>query len=79
MNMAAKQHTWASFLKFYSEQNQGRSPRLGLFDRQSVGFTDHWIEDGLPLEGVDIDTRGKMPAIEIMLKDLSTRSEMSEA
>ena len=31
-------------------------------------MTDYWLEDGLPLEGIDIDARGDdAPTIEIML------------
>ena len=33
-------------------------------------MTDYWIEDGLPLEGIDIDTHGdNAPTVEIMLGD----------
>jgi len=62
-------HNWNAFLKFYSELNYERPTRLGMFEMQSDGFVDYWIEDGLPLQGIDIDTHGDVPAIEIMLKD----------
>ena len=32
MNAVANQTTWTAFLKFYSEQNEGRLTRLGLFE-----------------------------------------------
>lgn len=69
MTAVHKEHIWSDFLKFYTEQNKARRTRLGLFEHQSDGFTDYWIEDGLPLQGIDIDTHGEIPAIEIMLKD----------
>lgn len=56
------------FLKFYSEENYGRPTRLGIFDKG----TDHWIEDGLPLGGIDFDKHGD--SIEIMLGDLMTHT-----
>lgn len=68
--MTAKlQHDWSTFLAFYTKQNKGRSTRLGVFDAQSAPVTDYWLEARLAFDGVDIDTRGEMPAIQIMLKD----------
>jgi len=67
MNAATQQHNWTSFLKFYTEQNKGRATRLGVFENQSDRFSDYWLENGLPLVGIDVDTHGEMPVIEIML------------
>ena len=69
MNAATKKHDWSDFLKFYSEQNEGRPTRLGVFEYQSDIFNDYWLEAGLPFTGIDIDAREQMPAIEIMLGD----------
>jgi hypothetical protein len=63
MNEATKQNPLTEFLKFYTEQNKGRSTRLGVFENGN----DFWLEDGLPLAGVDTDTHGESPTIEIML------------
>lgn len=63
MNAATQQHNWTHFLKFYSEQNKGRATRIGVFENEN----DYWLENGLPLVGIDVDTHGEMPTIEIML------------
>ncbi|MGE3467533.1 MAG: DUF5335 family protein [Pyrinomonadaceae bacterium] len=56
-------------MKFYTEQNKERPTRLGVFKNDSAVVTDYWLEDGLPLVGIDIDTHGDMPAIQIMLRE----------
>ena len=63
MNAATRQHNWTQFLRLYSEQNKGRATRLGVFENEK----DYWLEAGFPLVGIDVDTHGEMPAIEIML------------
>jgi hypothetical protein len=70
MKAATKQHDWASFLNFYAEQNAGRATRLGVFENGN----DFWIEDGLPLAGIAVETRGEMPTVEIMLGDELTHA-----
>jgi hypothetical protein len=67
MNATKTQHRWATFLKFYTEQNEGRTTRLGVFESAADVVNDYWIEDGLPLSGIDVDVNGELPAIEIML------------
>lgn len=67
MNTTAKQHIWTNFLTFYGEQNAGRRTRLGVFE----GENDYWLENGLPLAGLDIDTRGDSPTVEIMLENFT--------
>jgi hypothetical protein len=67
MNAATKQHNWTKFLKFYNEQNKGRQTRLGVFE----GENDYWLENGLPFNGIDIDARGEMPSVEIMLENFT--------
>ena len=71
MNATKTQHTWATFLKFYSEQNEGRKTRLGVFENAGDVVNDYWIEDGLPLSGIDIDVNGELPTIEVMLGSYS--------
>lgn len=71
MNAATKQYNWASFLKFYSDQNEGRLTRLGVFEHQSDIFNDYWLEAGLPFIGIDIDSHVETPTIEIMLGGFS--------
>jgi hypothetical protein len=65
MNAAIKQHEWTKFLKFFSDENNGRPTRLGVFEPKHNALTDYWLESGLPLLGVDIDTRDERPAIQI--------------
>ena len=67
MNTDAKQHIWRNFLTVYGEQNSGRATRLGVFE----GKNDYWLENGLPLIGLDIDTCGEMPTVEIMLENFT--------
>lgn len=68
MNATKTKHTWATFLKSYSEQNKGRKTRLGVFE--SAGgdvVNDYWIEDGMLLLGLDVEMKGDLPTIEIIL------------
>lgn len=65
MKAASKQHEWVKYLRFFSEQNAGRLTRLGVFESNRDVITDYWLESGLPLEGIDIDTRHERPAVRI--------------
>ena len=65
MNATKIQHKWATFLKFYSDQNEGRKTRLGVFENADDVVTDYWLESGLPLIGIDIDTHDEPPSISI--------------
>ncbi len=69
-NATVKKHTWTNFLKYYSEQNSGRATRLGVFEDGH----DYWIEDGLPLSGIDFDSHRDSLSIEIMLGDKITHT-----
>ncbi len=71
MNAVKTRHNWAAFLKFYNEQNAGRRTRLGVFENDRGVVNDYWIEDGLPLKGLDIDVDGELPSIEIMFSGYS--------
>ena len=68
MNATKTKHTWAPFLKFFSEQNNGRKTRLGVFENGGDIVNDYWIEDGLPFSGIDIDESSARPTIEVMLE-----------
>ena len=70
MNAATNQHNWAPFINFFSNQNRKRPTRISVFEGAPEEMEDYWLEDGLPLTGIDIDTHGKeSPTIEIMLGD----------
>jgi hypothetical protein len=60
---AARQTNWKEFLKFFNEQNAGRPTRLGVFEDDD----DYWLEDGVPLTGIDVDPREDYPSLQIML------------
>ena len=40
-------------MKEYSLRNEGRPTRLGVFETSAGVANDYWIEDGLPLVGLD--------------------------
>lgn len=65
MNAATTQHEWAKYLRFFGEQNAGRSTRLGVFERNGDVVTDYWLENGLPLTSIDIDTKMERPSVQI--------------
>jgi len=71
MKATAAKHEWSDFLNFYTQKNAGRPTRLGTFENTNGTIIDYWIEDGLPLTGIDIDTGHDLPIIEIMLGDLT--------
>jgi hypothetical protein len=47
---------WKEFLSFFSKQNTGRATRLGIFSSQNGIVIDNWIEDGMPLKEIDIES-----------------------
>ena len=68
MNKAQTQPNWTEFIKLFSRQNHRRPTRIGVFEGEPATMTDYWLEDGLPLEGIDVDLRGaQAPTVEIML------------
>ena len=42
-----------------------------FFEREGNVVTDYWIEDGLPLLGIDIEPADGLPAIEVLLEGYS--------
>lgn len=77
MNTPKNIDQWAKFLKFFSEQNAGRPTRLGVFERHGNNVMDYWLESGLPLVGVDIDSHQDRATIQISLGALN--HEISDA
>lgn len=67
-NATIKQHTWNNFLNFYSTENAGRPTRLGVFEDGN----DYWLEDGMPLGGIDFDQHHN--SVEIMFGDEMTHT-----
>jgi hypothetical protein len=61
-------HSWSKFLRLFSQQNNGRPTRIGVFEGDAGRMNDYWVEDGLPLLGIDLDPEGRnAPSLEIML------------
>lgn len=71
MSAVKKQHEWAKFLEFFSEQNAGRPTRIGVFETVGDTVNDYWLEDGLPLVGIDMDTSSKQPSIQIIVGSMT--------
>ncbi len=67
-NATVKKYTWTNFLQYYSEQNVGRATRLGVFENG----IDYWIEDGMPLSGIDFDSHHN--SLEIIFGDEMTHT-----
>ena len=57
------QPRWQEFLRSFGEKNEGRPTRLGVFENGN----DYWLEDGLPLVGVDLDPRKPNASVQIMV------------
>lgn len=71
MNTQSIRKEWTDFLKFYGDKNADRPTRIGLFELDGDVATDYWIEDGLPLKGIDVDFEDNLPVIEIMLEGVT--------
>jgi hypothetical protein len=67
MNEIIEISEWPEFLKSFTEKNAGRPTRLGLFKKKDSVVDDYWLEDGLPLVGIDIDESQAGPGLEILL------------
>jgi len=61
------QERWGAYLQEFSRQNGARLTRLGVV-RPGALMDDLWLEDGLPLAGVDLNGEGAhAPLVQIML------------
>ncbi len=67
---AKKKFSWTKFVSDYGEQNKGRPTRLGIFESGN----DFWLEDGLPLTGIDFDADGGPTTMQIMLGESMTHT-----
>jgi len=48
---------WKEFLQNFSRRHRGERTRLGVFEIRDGVVNDLWIEDGVPLIGIDVDTK----------------------
>jgi len=71
MEAVKPQYEWTNFLKFFGKENLDRPTRIGLFETVDGVTNDYWIENGLPLKGIDVDFNGRLPVVEIMLEGLT--------
>ena len=60
---ANNEQQWSEFLRYFNQKNNGRTTRLGVFENGH----DYWLEDGLPLTGLDLESGTGGPDIQIML------------
>ena len=59
--------SWTDFLKFYCKANTKRPTRIGLYQVTGGTANDYWLEDGLPLLGLDVEFDDGLPIVQIML------------
>lgn len=57
---------FAAFLELYGARHRARPTRLGVFETGRDAVVDYWMEDGLPLAGIAVET-GAETNVEIML------------
>ena len=68
--------SWQADLAAFSKRNNMRPTRLEVLGPAGEVESDFWLEDGLLLAGVDLDTDGERgPCVEIMLQTPSTSSK----
>jgi hypothetical protein len=68
MAREVEQASWGSFFKDFGERNRARRTRLSVVRMEDGVEEDFWIEDGLPLTGLDFDPDGEdAPSVQIML------------
>ena len=67
MKQEDRQRRWGAYIEEFSRQNRTRPTRLGEI-RAGAVMEDYWVEDGLPLAGIGLETKGEgAPLIAIML------------
>ena len=65
--LAKTKHGWTDILSRFSERNNNRPTRLGVFVDEMGTMQDYWIEDGLPLMGIAVDSRDGRTDVDLML------------
>jgi hypothetical protein len=67
--------SWQSDLAAFGKRNNMRPTRLQVLGPAREVESDFWLEDGLLLAGIDLDTDGRGTCVEIMLKATSASSD----
>ena len=71
MNATKSALNMAGFLRYFSEVNEMRPTRMGVFEDGPDAVIDYWLEDGLPLVGIDVDNHdGDKMSIIILLSNI---------
>ena len=66
---AIQKHNWSAYLKLFLDQNRNRRTRLAVFEGTPDSLADYWLEDRLPLVGLDMDVHSdEGPQVQIMLQ-----------
>jgi len=68
---AIEKAEWKEFLRNFSERHGGARTRLGVFEIRDGVVNDLWIEDGLPLVGIDVDSKEGRQTIGIIFQNFS--------
>ena len=63
---AKTQNEWSRFLDLFLTRNAGRATRLAVFVEEDRGTQDFWIEDGLPLTAVTVESRERGTEVELL-------------
>jgi hypothetical protein len=68
MKEKLEMNKWGESLNRFSEINRNRPTRLEVIGQIGNLERDYWMEDGLPLMGIDVDMKGEnSPRVQIML------------
>jgi len=60
---------WTAFMQEYGSRNEGRPTRLGVFEMSTGMANDYWIEDGLPLVGLDVYLNNGSTRVDILFEN----------
>jgi len=62
---------WKEFLQNFSRRHRGERTRLGVFEIRDGVVNDLWIEDGIPLVGIDVDTKEGRQSVDLVFEHYS--------
>jgi hypothetical protein len=66
---------WSPYCQKFSEQNAGRSTRLGVFERKGSILHDYWLADGLPLRSISVERRPHSTSVFISIGEMNHQVE----
>ena len=68
MTQEIRSEEWGEFIREFGERNRRRPTRLEVIGQTRDEAEDYWLEDGLPLSGVALETAGEgAPRVAIRL------------